>query len=235
MNLEPMLPRASLVTDAVTRLETYVRDGMQPGDRLPAESEIARQLGVSRPVVREALAFLRADGLVETRRGQGLFVSDQVVLRLRADEYAGTVESIVELLEFRRGLEGETVRMAAQRRSDQDIADLQNALDSIHEAEAAGRAGVEEDLAFHLTIARISKNALHFKVMQFLSATLRTAIGQMRADDEARAGYVDIRRERHTEIFTLIAAGDADAAHRAMTDHMSESIERYRQMIAPTA
>jgi len=231
MKLEPMSPRASLVTDVTDQLAQSIQRDLRPGDRMPAENDIARQLGVSRPVVREALAFLRADGLVETRRGQGLYVSHQEVLRIRSEDVSSSNISIIELLELRRGLEGETVRMAAERRTPDDIERLRARLNAIHEAEAAGRDGVEEDLDFHIEIARISRNSLHIKVMRFLTSTLRTAISKMRADDEKRPDYIATRRDRHDAIAALVIEGKADKAHRAMIEHMSETIERYGKLL----
>jgi len=136
---------------------------------MPPETDLAHQLGVSRPVVREAIAFLRAEGLVETRPGQGLYVSHQQVLRIRAEDVSSSTKAIIELLELRRGLEGETVRLAAERRTPDDVGRLKAILAAMREAEEAGRDGVEEDLDFHLEVARISRNPLYIKLMSFLT------------------------------------------------------------------
>lgn len=228
MKLERMSPRASLVTDVTNQLLQSIQRDLRPGDRMPPETDLAHQLGVSRPVVREAIAFLRAEGLVETRRGQGLYVSHQQVLRIRAEDVSNSTKSIIELLELRRGLEGETVRLAAERRTADDIERLEAILAAMRAAEEAGRDGVEEDLDFHLELARVSRNPLLVKLMSFLTATLRTAISHMRADDERRPDDVEKRRDRHESIVRLVIAGKPDEAHRAMLDHMTETIDRYR-------
>jgi GntR family transcriptional repressor for pyruvate dehydrogenase complex len=228
VKLEAVAPRMGLVGDAVQRLEASIRQGMPAGSRLPSEAEIARQLQVSRPVVREALAFLRADGLVESRQGQGLFVADQKVLRIRIGDLNASQEGLLDLLEVRRGVESETARLAAERRTPEDIAVLQTALDAMAKAEAEGRDGVDEDLAFHLAIARISRNQVLIKIIHFWSEPLRDAIAFLRDDDTKTEAIVMTRQDRHAEIFRLIAAGDAEGAHRAMMDHMKETLHRFR-------
>lgn len=228
LKLEAVAPRMGLVGDAVRRLEASIRKGLPAGSRLPSEAEISRQLQVSRPVVREALAFLRADGLVESRQGQGLFVSDQKVLRIRTGDLNASREGLLDLLEFRRGVESETARLAAERRTPDDIVLLQAARDAMVEADAQGRDGVDEDLAFHLAIARIGRNDLLIKIIHFWSETLRDAIAFLRDDDTKTAVIVMTRQDRHDEIFRLIVAGDAEGAHKAMMDHMNETLHRFR-------
>src|SRR4051812_7340716 len=106
MHLESMNPRTNLAVDAATVLERSIRDGaLPPGSRLPSETELARQLGISRPVLREAVTYLKADGIVESRRGLGLFVNKQDTLRLRITDIEASEQSILEFLEFRLGLE----------------------------------------------------------------------------------------------------------------------------------
>jgi len=121
--------------------------------------------------------------------------------------------------------------MAAERRIPEDIERLKARLDAIHEAEVAGRDGVEEDLDFHLEIARIGRDSLHIKVMRFLSSTLRIAISRMRADDERTPNFIASRRDRHGAIARLVIEGKADEAHRAMIGHMSDAIARYRDLL----
>ncbi|RUT32737.1 FadR family transcriptional regulator [Arsenicitalea aurantiaca] len=227
MKLEAMLPKESLVTDAARRIEASVREDMRVGDRLPSEAEICRQLGVSRTVVREALAHLRADGLVETRRGQGLFVTEQNVLRIRIGDVEASREGLLEMLELRRGLESETARLAAERRKPDDIERLEAALAALEAADREGRDGVEEDLAFHLLIADIGRNRVLIKMMHFWAGSLRTAIGFLRAADEETPGIIDDRGRRHADICRLIVAGDGEGAHRAMVDHMNHTISRF--------
>ncbi len=128
MQLSSIGSRPNLASDAATALATSIRSGaLQPGDRLPSETELARQLGVSRPVVREAIAYLKADGIVESRRGLGLFVNQQDSLRLRRAEIAASEQSILQFLEFRLGLEVEAAQLASLRHTSEDLARMEAA------------------------------------------------------------------------------------------------------------
>ena len=227
LQLSALPQRSTLVDDATRQIEASIRERSSVGTRLPSETEIARQLGVSRPVVREALAFLRADGLVESRQGQGLFVTDQVVLRIRADELRSAQTGLRDLLEMRRALEAETARLAAQRRTSADVTKLRAALDAMAKAESEGRDGVVEDLDFHLMIAATSRNPLLIKVIHFWSSLLKEAIGFLREEDKSDEAILQSRQSRHEEIFHLIESGDADGAHNAMDDHMNETLKRF--------
>ncbi|MDV2987664.1 UNVERIFIED_CONTAM: FadR/GntR family transcriptional regulator [Methylobacteriaceae bacterium AG10] len=226
--LRSIAQKSSLVEDAIRMIERSIRENLSVGERLPSEAEMSRQLQVSRPVVREALAFLRADGLVESRQGQGLFATAQSVLRMRVEDLRPDGAGLLDLLEMRRALEAETARLAAARRTPADIERLRAALDAMAEADAAGRDGVAEDLAFHLAIAATSRNPLLIKMIHFWSALLQDTIAVIREADKADDRVLRTRQMRHAAIFHHIEAGDAEAAHRAMIDHMSETLDRFR-------
>jgi GntR family transcriptional regulator, transcriptional repressor for pyruvate dehydrogenase complex len=226
--LRSISQKSSLVEDAIRMIEGVIREDLSVGERLPSEAEMSRQLQVSRPVVREALAFLRADGLVESRQGQGLFVTAQAVLRMRVEDLRPDGAGLLDLLEMRRALEAETARLAAERRTPADVAKLRAALQAMAEADEAGRDGVAEDLAFHLAIATTSRNPLLIKMIHFWSALLKDAIALIREADKADEAVLQTRQMRHAAIVHHIEAGDAEAAHRAMTDHMGETLVRFR-------
>lgn len=228
MHLDAMQPRPNLALDAADALARSIRDGsLAPGDRLPSEHEIARRLGVSRPVVREAIAYLKADGIVESRRGLGLFVNTQDTLRLRVAEIAASEQSLLEFLEFRLGLEVEAAQLAALRHAPDDIARMEAALAGLAEADEAGRDSAEQDLAFHLAIADAAHNPLFAKVLAFVSAPLLNSIRTMRAKDRGARVHVEIRRSDHRRILESIRAGDPAGAEAAMRDHIGESYRRY--------
>lgn len=226
--LRSISQRNSLVEDAVEMIEGFIRGDLSVGDRLPSETEMSRQLGVSRPVVREAVAYLRADGLVESRHGQGLFVTEQAVLRFRIGDLRTSKNGLGDLLEMRRALEAETALLAAQRRTPADIVKLRKALEAMAAAEAAGQDGVAEDLHFHLVIAATSRNPLLIKMIHFWSGLLKDAITFLRDADKADEAILRDRQARHDEIFHHIVAGDAEAAHQAMVSHMNETLVRFR-------
>ena len=222
--------RQSLVATVVEQLAQQLRSGaVAPGSRLPAESELSRRFEVSRTVVREAVAQLKADELVETRPGQGLYVTTpgpgQGVLRLRPPE--GDASQIAsELLEFRAGLEADSARLSALRRTPADIKSLKRAFAQLTAVQGEGGSGSDEDLAFHIEIARASHNTYIIQVLEFLSGSMRIAISSSRELVATRSEFLAQAQEEHAAIFKAIVAGDADAAVRAMRSHLEAGQRR---------
>jgi GntR family transcriptional repressor for pyruvate dehydrogenase complex len=229
--------RQSLVGTVVEQLARQIESGAAaPGSRLPAESELCRQFAVSRTVVREAVARLKADQLVETQPGLGLFVvrraPGQGVLRLNPSE-GSTAERARELLEFRAGLEAEAARLAALRRTDDDIAAIRAAFARIEETERAGGIGGVEDLALHMAIARAAKNAYIVQVLQFLSDSLRDSICQSRIVAQTRREHLQAARDEHARVVDAIIAGDPDAATLQMRVHLGNGERRLPRGAVP--
>lgn len=226
-------PRQSLVDSVVGQLAAQIESGgAAPGSRLPAENEMCRQFGVSRTVVREAIARLKADQLVETQPGLGLFVvrraPGQGVLRLRSSE-GSAVERAREMLEFRAGLETEAARLAALRRTDANVAEIRAALARIDEVERTGGNGGAEDLALHMAIARASRNGYIVQVLRFLAAPLTDAISDSRTITARRVEDIEQTREEHRRVVEAIAAGDPDIATLQMRRHLANGERRLLQ------
>lgn len=219
-----MTPRPNLASDAARILERSIRDGsLAPGDRLPSETEIARRLGVSRPVVREAIAYLRADGVVESRRGLGLFVSNQDTLHLRTAEMEASPRAIMEFLEFRLGIEIETARLAAKRRTRDDLTHIEAALEEMRRLDGEAKNSAESDLMFHAAIAQAAHNDLYRRIFQFLSKPLLNSIRGMRAREGTSRAPVDLRLRDHALILEGIRASDPECASNAMREHLGQT------------
>jgi len=222
--------RQSLVSTVVDQLTHQVRSGAAaPGSRLPAESELSRRFDVSRTVVREAVARLKADGLVQTLPGQGLFVTNpgpgHGVLRLRPPEGDAT-RIAAELLEFRAGIETDSARLAAIRRTPADIRALRGTFARLVAVRGEGGNGADEDLAFHLGIARASHNTYIIQVLEFLSGSMHDAIARSRELNATRGEFLANAHAEHTAIFDAIVAGDAAAAILAMRAHLEAGQKR---------
>jgi GntR family transcriptional repressor for pyruvate dehydrogenase complex len=204
--------RRSLAHGIVEDIDARIRHAeLKPGDRLPTESAIMTQYGVSRSVVREAISHLQAAGLVETRHGIGTFV-------LAPPPLPGTSLAILEL---RIGMETEAAGLAASRRTATQLAALREALDDMLRAQQAGQPTVEADVRFHRILAESSANPYF--------VDLQGQLGKVLSARERPPGSFERMHREHEDIVDAIARQDADAAHAAMRTHLSNSGERLRQ------
>jgi GntR family transcriptional repressor for pyruvate dehydrogenase complex len=234
--LEPLVPRPNLAAHAAGILARSIEDGsLKHGAKLPGEIELARQLGVSRPVVREAIAYLKAEGIVESRHGSGLFVNRQETLKLRLGEIDASEKAILEFLELRRGLEVEATQLAALRRTAQDLERMEAAIAALNVADEAGEESAQHDLAFHLAIADAARNPQFRRVLQFVSKPLLASIQEMRAKDRGAAKRIGKRRADHDRILERIRAQDVAGAGEAMRRHIDDAYDRYAAMAPPDA
>lgn len=222
----------SLALELVEALGERIRDGrLAPGDKLPSEAAIVDEFGVSRTVVREAISKLQASGLVETRHGVGTFVVGLGDAPLRiAREQLGTLHDVIAVLELRIGIETEAAALAAQRRSDADLAAMRAALDAFTAATEADGDAVGADFRFHVEIARATHNAHFAELLLHLGTAI---IPRARLDagtpDPLRRDYLRRVNSEHDSIYDAIAGQDAEAARAAMRTHLANSRERRRR------
>lgn len=212
-------------------LDKIRADHLAPGARLPSEQAMARHFGVSRTVIREAIARLKVDGLLETRKGSGAFVRDPGPHRLADSDDQATEESIqslLNLIEVRRGMEAEIAALAALRRTPAQLAEIDYALRRIEEAVAAGADGVEEDARFHRTIAAATSNPHWVKLMDMFSWPIQSAVRVTRANEARREDFSRQVQMEHRKIVEAIAAGDPDLARAAAAEHMARAAQRVR-------
>lgn len=211
-------------------LQKIRSDGLAAGTRLPSEQAMAQHFGVSRTVVREAIALLKAEGILSTRKGSGAFICKAGDAE-GAKEDALTeqsVQSLLNLIEVRRGLESETAALAALRRTPGQLADIEHALRRIEEAVASGASGVEEDVRFHLSIAEATGNPYWVKFVEMFAQPMRLAVKVTRANEARRTDFSSEVRQEHEKIVGAIAAGDPELARRAAAEHMAHAAERVR-------
>ncbi|MDE1167917.1 MAG: FadR/GntR family transcriptional regulator [Pseudomonas sp.] len=219
----------SLAHDLVQVLTQNIELGqLAPGQKLPSETTLVREHGVSRTVVREALSKLQASGWVETRHGIGTFVlarESQLGLRLTVD----TAANVRRVLELRMGLEVQAVALAAVRRSDSQLAHMRQALDDYQASLANNDSCVEEDKRFHQLIAEATGNSYFTEIMQHLGNAMipRTQVkGDERGGaDFAHLGY--LANLEHEAILNAIGKQDPDAARAAMVLHLTNSRDRF--------
>jgi len=203
---------------------------LRPGDRLPAEVQLAETHGVSRSVVREAMHQLRSRGLLRSRQGSGAFVEPPAAHQpLHFDSSVlGSLSSVVQVVEVRRALEGEIAALAAERATRTQIRGLRDALTALDAAATAGRDGVAEDLAFHRKVAEATGNPQFRLLLGFLEQYLREAMRVTRGNEARHADFARAVRAEHAAIVEAIAAHDPAAARRAAVRHMVRAARRLR-------
>ena len=181
------------------RLAAEILSGrLQPGARLPTEQELSLATGVSRTVVREAVAALRADGLVITRQGLGAFVPADVQrrpFRIDPDEVKSG-KDVLQILELRMGLEIEASGLAAERRTSHDLILIEAALRSIEAEIEFGGNAVDADFRFHLAIFRSAHNRYFPQLLEFLGNFIIPRQTLTLASDSERVRYLreDLKR-----------------------------------------
>lgn len=203
-----------LVSEQIRRaihIGTYL-----PGDKLPAERQLAEQMGVSRTTVREALRVLEGEGYVESHRGAtgGIVVLDQSASeeRIRPVVVARLAE-FEELFDYRMAVEGAAARLAAVRRTEADLDQLQKALDTMEEDWQTARFRAA-DSAFHLGIADAARN-------RFMRQAIEDARARMWIPIDRHVDTVFRTANRHhQEILEAIRRRDPDAAEAAAVAHL---------------
>jgi DNA-binding FadR family transcriptional regulator len=230
---------SNLAEKVLARLAADIRGGrLAPGDRLPTEQELTSTLRVSRTVVREAVAALRADGLVVTRRGSGAYVADNPTaspFRITAPQL-GRIEDVLDVMELRLAVEVEAAALAAERANRRQVAAVRAALRDIDRVLKQGEGAVAEDFAFHRAIAEATGNAQFPRFLVFLGSHVipRQSV-RLSVDTPAeRRAYLERIQQEHGRIVAGIAGGDPTEARRAMRDHLSRSLERYRKLAEGT-
>lgn len=201
--------------------------GLVAGDRLPSEARLAEIFGMSRTIIREALVRLAADSITEARRGAGSFVKNRPSDRLDAYMPLSELPSTLGSYEVRFVLEAEAARLAAARRSGEEMVGIEEALSNLREALLSSAPAHAEDMELHRRIILATANPAFLVAFEAL---------QPDVDKVMRAG-VDISRSRppeaisemmreHEMIVEAIRAQDGDGAALAMRWHLSRGRKR---------
>jgi GntR family transcriptional repressor for pyruvate dehydrogenase complex len=228
--LTPLGPPKNRTAEVVDRLAAEIGSGrLAPGARLPTEQEMVAALGVSRTVVREAVAALRAQGLVTTRQGLGAFVASDPQRRpFRIDpEGLQSIEAVVDLMELRMAVEVETAGLAAERATTKQLRAISQALAAMDRAIARNESAIDEDYAFHRSIAQATGNAQFARFLEYLG---RFIIPRQTVRISGSRAYLDAFQREHRLIHDAIQKHDSAAAGAAMRQHLMKSRERYRKL-----
>jgi GntR family transcriptional repressor for pyruvate dehydrogenase complex len=227
-----MMPitRPKRLTDEVAAtIASRIRSGtLHPGEQLPAERQLADSLGVSRPVVREALAQLKLDGFVESRQGVGVFVAPTPGnASFRLERGNGTAsDDLKQIFELRQIVEVAASELAATRRTERDLRAMQRAFSRMEHCVRDGTDGSQADDEFHCAIAAATGNPYVGRFVQFLGQAFASSRRPTWNDAGHGAGKAAAAQREHQRLLDAIAAGDPRAARAAALAHLRNSIER---------
>lgn len=217
------------------RLERLILDGgLAPGQKIPSERQLASRLGVSRAIVREALHELQGRGVIETRHGQGSFVSrivpgpddESPLMRL----FTGHSRTLYDLLEVREQLEGQAAYLAAERADGADLHRITKAFKALEAADPLSNA--RPDHGFHQAIVDASHNPVLIHILSSLKnlmlLTVQASVANLNPKEDLRQ-QID---KQHRQLYQAVTRGNAKAAQRVAMAHVRyvrEAMQRIEQ------
>ena len=216
-----VIRRNKVYEEVARQIERLILKKLKPGDKLPAERELAALLKVSRGSIRDAIRSLELVGMVEPRQGTGTIVRET-----RGDSSANAFasalkrrkEAVSELLDFRKMLEPPLAERAARHATAEEIAELQAILKRQEEKQNLGEAAVTEDAEFHYNVALASGNTVVLKVIDVVMDLLReTRTNSLQVDGRAQKSF-----QGHRRILAAIQRHDSEAAKSAMLRHIED-------------
>ena len=208
--------------------ESILKGELSEGSQLPAERDLAKQFGVSRTAVREAIKALQEKGLVDAFPGRGTFITNGTSnpMRRSLDRIikSGEPEGWAYLVEVREILEPEIAALAAIRATDQDLATMREAVDVMHNAGPDSDAFIEADLDFHLALAEAAANPIVLSLIDSIVGLLR----EQRLRIFRIGGGPQRGQRHHKRILEAIQLHDSQGARAAMQAHLSQVREDSR-------
>lgn len=210
-----------LYEQIVDQIEQRILNGeLKPGDKLPPERELAKQFGVSRTAVREAMKALTLKGLVEVHPGRGTIVTDTTSIAVRHSidllVRIGSVDGIKDLVEVREILEPEIAALAAERATEEQVAAMTEAVEIMDRSLDDPEAFIEADMDFHQALAQATNNALVPVLLDSLVDLLR----EHRRKAASVEGGLNRGQAYHKQIVQAIEDKNAEAARAAMHRHL---------------
>lgn len=212
----------------IAKIREYINyKNLEPQDKLPSERMLSEKFGVSRGSVRDAIQKLEFYGILKSIPQSGTFVADigkiaingiiDDLLRLEKSDFKSLVETRI-LLELK------TVRLAATRRTEEDLVNIKNALDAYADKVHEGEDAVQEDLIFHLAIARASGNSTINNMMLIITPEILTNFEKYHVCDKSANVGLD-RIKDHTEVYDAIVAQNPQLAKQKMKLHFKALYE----------
>lgn len=219
----PNMP-ARIYSDILNRI---IEGEYKEGERLPTEHMLAERFATSRPTVREALAQLRADGIIATRHGSGTTVMRRPDPDVRRFAPLETLSDIRRCYEYRVVVEAGAASLAAQKAEDEDIAAIWHEWDNLQTIVEISGIGAKDDFAFHMAVARASKNQFFIAALSGIqeqmvfSMNLSRNLSLVKSIERQR-----LVQQEHLEVLEAIEARDPERASTAMRAHLERAVNR---------
>lgn len=215
--------------------ELILSGKLQPGQKLPPERELAANMGVSRPSLREAIHRLEAQGFVYNVQGSGTFVRSmtQNSMGIAIDEFFKRDESIFDAVEMRKVLETWAARIAAERATDEEIAQMEEYLEEMRIACEQTQVGHEPDASFHSTISHATHNVLLVHIMNTIHHWVEQVSFEVRSRMFQDPNHHNLLYRQHRAVFEAIRDRDPERATLAMLDHMKYIEDQTRKIFPP--
>lgn len=229
MPLDALRP-APLVEQAAQRLKEEIASERWPiGAKLPAEAVLAKTLGVGRSTVREALRALAGAGLVQSRQGAGVFV----IAHLAAEDWSARLRqaAITDLYEVRALIEVEAAKLAAERRTDADMAALEKTLAARRQAASGGNVEfVDADISLHAAIVAAAHNPVLTSLFAEFTPLLQQGLVDLLDLTGLRKAEPAHGEETHVQMVDAVARGDSEAAGRIVKAELQQTLGRLHAM-----
>nr|WP_221219018.1 FadR/GntR family transcriptional regulator [Prauserella isguenensis] len=211
------MARPRLYEQVIDRLREYVAQArLGAGDKLPAERDLAQQLGVSRTSVKQAIVVLQVQGLVEARHGGGTYLVGHTLDAEPVEQLVERRQRLPDVLDAREAVETKLAELAAQRRTKVDLDAISAALDHMREEIAAGSYGVEGDRRFHAAVTAAARSDI---LAEFMNS-IAERITESRTESLRQPGRPSRSLTQHVAILDAISLGDGRRAATAMRRHL---------------
>lgn len=210
--------RPRLYEQLVERLLAFVsEDGLEPGQRLPTERDLAKRLGVSRASVAQAVVALEVQGVLGVRQGDGIYLLRHADPQESIEELIKRRQRLPEIIETREALEVKITSLAAQRHTDQNMAAIDAALAGMEREVAAGEHGYDGDMRFHAAVTEAAHNPILSGLMNLLAGHIE----ETRRESLSQPGRPHQSLASHRQIAEAIRAGDPAMAAQTARDHIA--------------
>ncbi len=207
------------------RILTMIVEGVFPvGSKLPTEHALSQQLGVSRPVLRQALKQLREDNVIVSRQGSGSYVQRRPEGAVLDFAPVGSIADIQRTFEFRAAVEGEAACLAAERRNEDDLRRIRAAYDELDRCVRTGELGVDADEEFHAAICAASNNQYFMAARNSMKSNILTGMNLTRNLSLTKPHVrLELVQKEHQAIIEAIEQSDGEAARLAMRSHVENA------------